>query len=190
VFVRACSLGLRSERVPGAEALRIRPATLAAYVYVALLVEVLLLALAATVVAIPVFLLLASLAAAAHPQLERPGLVAPLQDLARQLSHGRVLAALSAVFSVTFVVVFVNLYFLFQLGLWLAGAVPGLDPTPWEALLVPGRNFTLVLVAGTALAVEPFWLAALAVFVHKARSRETGEDLRLWFERLRARDAA
>jgi hypothetical protein len=42
-----------------------------------------------------------------------------------------------------------------------------------------------VVAAGAWLLVEPWWLASLAVHVHKQRSRATGEDLRLWFERLR-----
>jgi len=94
------------------------------------------------------------------------------------------------VFAVAVLIVFVNLYFVFQIGLWLAGAIPGVDPTPWETVLSPdNRSFLLVLVAGAVLAVEPFWVAALTVFVHKARSRDTGEDLRLWFERLRRQEA-
>jgi hypothetical protein len=32
--------------------------------------------------------------------------------------------------------------------------------------------------------VEPFWLAALAVYVQRADQRQTGEDLRLRFRRL------
>jgi hypothetical protein len=191
VYVRACGLGLRSEKAPGPAALRVSLTSFASYVYVALLVEVLFLALAVTVLAIPLLVVVAGLAAAAHPYFERPSLLAPIREVARPLAEGRILTALVFVFSAGLVVVLANLYFVFQLGLWLAGAVPGLDPTLWGRLLGPwNTNFLLVLLAGTILLVEPFWLAALTVFVHRARSRETGEDLRLWFERLRAREAA
>jgi hypothetical protein len=191
VYVRACGLGLRSDKAPGREALRVSLAAFASYVYLALLVEVLFLALALSVVAVPLLVLVAGLAAAAHPHFERPGLLAPLREVARPLAEGRVLTGLVFVFSVAFVAVLANLFFVFLLGLWLAGAIPGLDPTFWSALLSPASpDFLLVLLAGTILAVEPFWLAALTVLVHRARSRETGEDLRLWFERLRAREAA
>lgn len=190
VYVRAVGLGLRSERVPGSEALRLSTRGFAAYLYASLVIDVLFLALAPTLIAIPMLILFAGLAAAAHPQLERLGPIAPLREIARQLTEVRVLSALLFVFGVALVAAWVNLYFLFRLGLWLAGAVPGLDPTPWAAALGPSRSLVLVLLVGAVLAVEPFWLAALTVFVHKARSRETGEDLRLWFERLRTRDAA
>jgi hypothetical protein len=191
VYVRACGLGLRTDAAPGAEALRVRVPALLSYVYVALLVEVLFLALALSVIAVPLLVLAAGVAAATSPHCERPGLLAPLREVGSSLAEGRGLAGILFVFGVAFVAVLANLFFVFQLGLWLAGAVPGLDPTLWETLLSPGNgDFLLVLVAGTILIVEPFWLAALTVFVHRARSRETGEDLRLWFERLRRRDAA
>ncbi len=190
VYVRACGLALRSERLPGREALRVPLAALGSYVYVALLVEVLFFALAPIIVTIPLLVIAAGVAAAAHPEFDRLGPLAPLGALVRQLRSGRVLTALSFVFAVALVAAVLNLFFLFQLGLWLAGAVPGLDPTPWEAILRPSSSLVLVLLVGGVLAVEPFWLAALTVYVHKSRSRETGEDLRLWFERLRMQDVA
>jgi hypothetical protein len=191
VYVRACGLGLRSEDAPGPEALRIAPVALAGYVYLALMIEVLFFALAITGLAIPLLVVAAGVAAAAHPHIERPGLLAPLRAVAPPLAEGRALTGLVFVFAVAFVAALANLYFVFQLGRWLAGGVPGLDPAVWDTLLSPGNaRFVLVLVAGAILAVEPFWLAALTVLVHRARSRETGEDLRLRFERLRRREAA
>jgi hypothetical protein len=191
VFVRACGLGLREEAAPGRITLKVPPAAFADYVYVALLAEVLFYGGAPSLVAPPLAILLAGLAAASHPYFDRPGLLAPLRETCSGLVHGRVLAALLLVFAVALLIVFVNLYFVFQIGLWLAGAMPGVDPTPWEALLsADNRAFLLVLLAGAILAVEPFWIAALTVFAHKARSRDSGEDLRLWFERLKRRQAA
>lgn len=186
VYVRAVGLGLRSLTSPGREALRVPAAALLSYVYVALLVEVLTYALGFTFVAVPFFVLLSGLAAATSPLHERPGLIRPLRELARHASPALVVLGLLFVFGVAFLIAALNLYFVFQLGLWLAGGLPALDLTPWRGLLTFGTTrFSLVLWAGACLAVEPYWLSALVVHVHKVRSRQSGEDLRLWFARLR-----
>jgi hypothetical protein len=191
VFVRACWLGLRSETAADPVALRVPPGAFVAYAYLALLFETLFYASALTLVAAPLCVLAAGLAAAQLPFVERPGLVEPLRALARSFTQFRALLALQAVLALAFVVAAVNLYFLFQAGLWLAGGVPGLELGAWAQLLSLGNTrFVLVLLAGSSLAVEPFWLAALTVFVHRLRSRESGEDLRLWFLRLRREQAA
>ncbi|MCU0241190.1 MAG: hypothetical protein MUF51_02055 [Vicinamibacteria bacterium] len=44
--------------------------------------------------------------------------------------------------------------------------------------------FVYMIYAGSILLCEPFWLGALSVQVHKARARRSGDDLRLWFERV------
>jgi hypothetical protein len=188
-FVRAAWLGLRSERAPGKEALRVPIGSLLGYAYAALLFEALFFATAPTVVAIPLCVTGAGLAAANVSLSEPAGLVRPLRALAAAFGQGRVLFGLAFVFGVAFVVAMVNLHFLFQLGLWLAGGIPGLDLTAWATLLSFGNaRFVLALLAGSSLLVEPFWLAALTVYVYRLRARETGEDLRLWFARL-AREA-
>jgi hypothetical protein len=189
-FVRAAWLGLRSDDAPGWQALRVPAGSLLAYAYAALLIEALFFALAFTGLALPLCILAAGLAAAQVPLVERPGLVAPLREIARALVHGRALAGMLVVFLAALLAAFVNLYFAFQLGLWLAGAVPGFERGLWATLLsFENRRFVLALLAGTSLLVEPFWLAALTVYLHRLRSRESGEDLRLWFARLQ-RDAA
>ncbi len=190
VFVRALGLGLRSTGSPGTEALRVPAASFACYVYSALVVEVLFWALAWTGVAAPMLVVMAALAAATAPLCEQPGLVRPLREIARQMGHTRVVIGLTIVFAIALLVCFVNLMFVFDLGLWLAGAVPGFDPAAWTVLLsFANGRYTLALAAGALLAVEPFWLGAFVVLVHKARSRQSGEDLRLWFERLRGEAA-
>jgi hypothetical protein len=190
VYVRACGLGLRGT-APGRAVFRLGAAPFASYLYLALLLEAGFYATIWSVVLAPVCALLGALAAATFPLNERPGLIGPLRQLAR---HGRpagVLLGLLAVFVCGLLVVFVNLYFAFRFGLWLAGAVPGLDPGAWDARLSFGHpRFVLMLVAGAVLALEPYGLAAATVFVHKVRARGSGEDLRLWFERLRREDAA
>lgn len=184
-FVRAAWLGLRSEEAPGREALRVPAGSLLAYAYAALFFEALFFATGLTLVSIPVCILGAGLAAAHVPLSDRAGLFRPLVAVAQGFGQGRVLLGLVFVFGIAFVVAAVNLHFVFQLGLWLAGGLPGLDLTAWATLLSFGNTrFVLALLAGASLLVEPFWLAALTVYVYRLRSRESGEDLRLWFARL------
>lgn len=191
VYVRACGLGLRGT-APGRAAFRLGGAApFVSYLYLALLLEAGFYATLWSVVLAPVFALLAALAAATFPLNERPGLLGPLRQLVRHGRYPGVLLGLLAVFVLGLLFVFVNLYFAFRFGLWLAGAVPGLDPGAWNARLSFGHpRFVLMLVAGAVLALEPYGLAAATVYVHKVRARGSGEDLRLWFERLRREDAA
>ena len=85
----------------------------------------------------------------------------------------------------------INLGFLFHLGLWLARAIPGAELSGWDPLLsLNNPRFVLVLLFGAWGALEPAWLASWTSLVHRARSTETGEDLRLWLGRLRSEEAA
>jgi hypothetical protein len=85
----------------------------------------------------------------------------------------------------------VNLHVLFRAGLWLSGALPGVDPGEWSTWLQPGNTrYVLAVLAGAVLALEPYLLAAATVYVHKVGSRSSGEDLRLWLDRLRRSVAA
>lgn len=190
VFVRACRLGLRGQRA-GAAALRVGAAPFAGYLYTTVLIETLSWATAWTFVTVPALVLMAALAAATHPLIERPGLLEPLRQIFRHGTHALLLTALLAVMGWALVVAAVNLHVLFQAGVWLAGAVPGVDPGRWRTLL-HWRNarYVLAVGAGAVMALEPFLLAAATVYVHKVRSRSSGEDLRLWFERLRRAAAA
>jgi len=187
IFVRGCALRLRSHGVAGREALRLPAAGLFGYFYAALLIEVLFFATALTLIAIPAFVLLAGLAAATSTLTTRAGLVAPIREIVRRGTHAKVLLALLVVFATALVLSLVNLYFVFRIGLWLLGGIPGLDLTAWQGrLALTNPGLWLVLTAGASLLVEPYWLGALVVYVHKVQSRETGEDLRLWFDRLRS----
>jgi hypothetical protein len=190
VFVRACRLGLEGQR-PGLAALRVGALPFAGLLYLTVLVEALTWATAWTVVALPVCVLLSALAAGAAPFIERPGLLDPLRQLLRHGGRALVLVGLLFVMAWAVIVALVNLHVLFQAGVWLAGAVPGTDPGRWRALL-HWRNprYWLVLLAGALLLVEPYLLGAITVFVHKQRSRSSGEDLRLWLQRLRRSVAA
>lgn len=187
VFVRAVHLRLRTHEAPGAAALRVTAPSLACYVYAALAIEASCYATLFTLVSLPVAVMLAGLAAATTPLITRPSLIAPWRELLATMRGGLVLMGLLLVFAAAWLLASANLYFAFRLGLWIAGAVPGLDLSRWDALLSFGNfRFVLVLLTGGGLAVEPFWLAALTLYVHKLRARASGDDLRLWFDRLRS----
>lgn len=190
VFVRACALRLRGLADPGRAPLRLPAPGFLSYVYAALLTEVAFYLTCFTGVMVPFFALVAGLAAATFPQSEGAGLFRPFARIARQGSQALPLMGLLVVFAAAFALAAVNLFFVFQLGLWLAGGVAGADTTRWTGLLAASNpRFRFVVLAGAAVVVEPYWLAALVVYVHKLESRTTGEDLRLWFERLRSREA-
>jgi hypothetical protein len=189
VFARACLLYLRSGCDPGGQAWAVGLTPFLTQLYLTLLAEVLFLSLWVTAVVPPLSMVCAALAPAVATQAERPGLWKPLRDLGQSLSGLGTLLGLLMVFAVAFLIGFANLGFAFQAGLWLAGALPGLDLVPWVQRFGFSTRFLLLLWAGTCLLVQPFWLAAHVVYSHQLRARETGEDLRAWFERLR-RDAA
>lgn len=186
VFARACSQRLRSLETPGKEALRLPAAALASYACAALAIEAAFWATALAVVTVPALALVAGLAAVTSPRLDGPGLLRPFALVAQGAGRVGPLLGLLAVFGVAFLLAALNLFVLVQVGLWLAGGVASFDVARWQGVLgVSNPRLLLVVAAGAWLLVEPWWLASLAVHVHKQRSRATGEDLRLWFERLR-----
>lgn len=193
VWVQACRLALQSGARPGREALRLPPARFLNALYVVLLSEVLFAATAWTMVTAPALVLLSGLAYVAALRTDRPGLIQPLLEAGRLAAHLRVVVALLFTYAIALLVAFVNVYLAFRGVLWAASALGDPGVPRWEHLF---RSFPLVAVlpaeplvgllcaAGAALAVEPFWLASLAVFAHRERLRDSGEDLRLRFRQL------
>jgi hypothetical protein len=191
VFARACLLSLRTGRDPGREAWSVGLTPFLTQLYLNLLSRVLFLSLWITVVVPPLAMICAALAPAVAAGAERPSLFKPLRVRAESLAGLGTLLALFGVFVIAFLIALANLAFLFHAGLWLAGAAPGLDLVPWvQRLSLLSPRFWLLVWAGTCLLVQPFWLSAHVVYVHKLRARETGEDLRAWLERLRRPEAA
>jgi hypothetical protein len=192
VFVRACVLGLQARaRVPARLVLRLPVAAFIGYAYAALVWSGLFQAMAWTVVLVPILALGSGLTAATAPlageAARRPGPLASLGLALRAAPRPMVGVALAAIFALACGVAFVNLLVLFELGLWLAGGIPGLDLAAWSlALGLGNRHFLLLVLAGAVTVVEPFWLAALVVAVRAARARESGEDLFARFAELRA----
>lgn len=190
VFVRACSLGLRGVR-PGRAAFRVGATQLAGYLYATALIETAFWATAWTFVTVPVLVLMAALGAATHPLIERAGLLEPLRQIFRHGRHAVLLMGLLVVMGWAYIVAAVNLHVMFQAGVWLMGAIPGTDPGRWSTLLdVHHSRYVLAVLAGAVMALEPYLLAAATVYVQKVRSSSSGEDLRLWLERVRQEAAA
>jgi hypothetical protein len=186
-FARACTRSLAGVEPAARTTLRLPVGSLVAYAYVALAIEAAFYASALIVIGLPALAILAGLAAASSPLVERPSLVRPFAVLSTSGTRVGPLVGLALVFSAAFLLVAVNGLLLVQAGLWLAGGVAGFDVVRWQGLLGSSNpRFLLVLAAGSWLAVEPWWLAAFVVYVQSLRARSSGEDLRSWFERLRS----
>lgn len=190
VFANACRQSLLGTLRGWTSVLRLGPAGLLSYFYAALAIEAFFYATCLSGVAVPVLGLGAGLAAATLPFAERPGLLRPFAVVSASAAQPRTLLALLLAFAAAFVLAAVNLFVLSQAALWLAHGVAGLGLARWSGLLsLRYPRFACVLAACSWLVLEPWWLASLVVYVHKLRSRATGEDLRLWFERLREGEA-
>ena len=184
VYFAACRGTLAAGRTKGAW--RIGAAELLTLAYTTLFSEILFFGLAWTVAALPLLLLLPGLAAATAHRVRSPGLLRPWQELAPFLLRPRLLLALLTTFGLALLLAWFNLGQGLQLLLWLAEAAAGGDLPYWQYLLrtSPFLVFTefapnLICVLGAGLIVEPFWLAALAAYVHRLQLKTTGDDLRL-----------
>ena len=194
VYVRACLLALQSGSGAGREAFRVPAAQLVNSIYAALVCEVLFAVTAWMFVSVPVLAVPTGLVYVAALRTERPGLVRPLVEIGRLMAGLRAMLGLVATFAVALPIAFINFYVALRLGLWAASSLGGDSLARWTHLLrpiypmiefIPGEPLTaLICTAGSFLIIEPFWLAALTVYVHRARLRQNGEDLRLRFRVL------
>jgi hypothetical protein len=194
VYVRAQLLGLQSGGSVGREAFKVPAAQLVTTLYLALLTEVCFALSAWMVFTVPLMAIPAGLGYVAAARMDRPGLFRPIGEIVRLLAGLKALLVLAFAFTLSLGAVFVNVYMAFRLGLWAADALGGDGIARWEHLLrpihpmlgiLPAEPLVLVICgAATFLIVEPFWLGALTVYVHRAGQRQTGEDLRLRFRML------
>jgi hypothetical protein len=186
-FARACTRDLGAGDEAGRGRLRVPAGAFAAYAGAALAVEAAFYATALAVVTVPALALVAGLLAATSPLVERPSLLRAFSAVSASAGRAGPLVGLVLVFGAAFLLAALNLLVLVGAGLWLAGGVAGFEVARWQGVLgAANPRFLLVAAAGGWLLVEPWWLAALVVYVHSLRARSTGEDLRLWFERLRS----
>jgi hypothetical protein len=186
VYARACRLALARGSVPGAEALRVRPAALACYVLTASTAMLAGYVSIFTILGFVVAVMFSGLAIGTMELNERVSVTKPFALLFRYAKRVGVPIALVCVFFCAMMVALVNLGAAFALGQWLAGALGGFDAPNWQVLFSGGnRRFVLMLFAGAIVIVEPFWIAAHVIFVRKAGAEESGDDLRTWFDELR-----
>jgi hypothetical protein len=186
IYMRALNLRMQTGSNPGLSALRVPIVRLLGYVYTAALIEVLVWSLCWSIVILPIGVVLSGLAAATTPLIERLSLTTPIRAVLKHATVYSTLTIMVPVYGVALFLAAINLYFVFHFGLWLAGGFIGAEAVRWQGLMsLANRRFCLALLVGGWLAVEPFWLASLAIFVLKMRARASGEDLRLWFARIR-----
>jgi hypothetical protein len=186
VYARACRLASNSGASPGREALRLSLPALLAFLITSAATELLYYALALTVVAIPVVAVVRGLATGTYELNDTPGVLKPFRLIAQRGRELKIAVAIVLVFIVAFVVAWVNVAGSFGAGIFLADAA-GAAAARWSRLFTFGnRRFVLMTIAGAAMAVQPFWIAANVMLVRKAGVEETGEDLRAWFSALRS----
>jgi hypothetical protein len=187
VFARAVRLADASGTTPGRAAWRVSPAAFASYLFTSSFAEALLYMTAVTVLAIPFVTVLGGLAIGTMERNERPSVRGSLRLIARHARNGGILAAMTLVFICALAVAVVNVIFFTWLGLWLAGSALPFDAARWGFLLGAGnRRFWLFVFAAAFMTIEPFWIAANVILVRRAGVAESGDDLRIWFEELRA----
>lgn len=188
IYARAINLAAASERTPGREALRVPLASLVSYLFTASLAAAFFYAMWFTIIGIPLAVMVGGLAIGTMPLNDRAGIIAPLKRIARYAREAKTLTALTCVFAFALIVAMINISAAFAIGLWLVHGFGGFDSSRWQVLLNFGTmRFTLLLIAGSIIAVEPFWVAANVILVRKAGAEETGEELRLWFRELAGR---
>lgn len=194
VYVRACFMAQHSTRSSGLEPLRVNRAEILTYFFTALTLEVLFYILFITFVCTPFLIILMGLAVATAYGQENIELVSPFRNVLKFVSQPRVLLINLLFLSIAALVTWVNLYMLVRFCLWTISSMGGAEISTLEYLFRPDtyigivpmeRISRLLLLAGASLAIEPFWLATHALFVHKHRARDKGDDLRNWHASLR-----
>jgi len=194
VYIRACFMAQQSARPPGLEPLRLRSGETLVFLYTALLIEVGFHCLFLTFIFIPFFLVFGGIAAATSYGQEKAALFQPFKHILRVAAHPRVLLVNLFFMCSASAITWINLFFALRLAAGLAASLNAGDAALWNHLLRPNPSFELVpaealpsllVLAGAALAIEPIWLAANVVFIHKLRARDTGDDLRQWHRSIR-----
>ena len=187
VFARACRIG---DGARLRDSMRVPLAALLDFVIISLLMEILIWIASFTIVAPVLATIVTGVAIGAIEQFRRPGVIEPLRVVSRHLRHTRVLIGIFLTMLTGAIVALANLYFAFRLLLMIAGAFSLLDLQVWSGLLSPANGHFVSLVgAGAILAAEPFWICANVVFVRRAGSAQSGEDLTLWFQQLREQNS-
>ncbi|MFP5245291.1 MAG: hypothetical protein ACLGH0_01260 [Thermoanaerobaculia bacterium] len=186
VYARAVRLAVARGQSPGREAWRVPPSAVASYILTASTAMLFGYISLFTVLGFVVAVMFAGIAIGTFELNDRVSLTRPFSLIVQYSKHVRIPFAFVFVFFVALLVALVNLAAAFQLGTWLASAIGGFDAPHWQVLFGgANRRFTLILVAGALVLVEPFWIAAHVIYIRKAGAEASGDDLRGWFEELR-----
>jgi hypothetical protein len=113
--------------------------------------------------------------------------VAQRADRFRLLGQASVivpLLAIGAMFLAVLAVLTVNLWFLGQALVWLAGPVLDTAALAQAGMAASGPLSWLLAAACASAIMEPAWTAALTALALRGCARRTGEDLRAALERL------
>lgn len=203
VFVRACRFARGDSEGLGMAPFKVPLSDFIPYVYTALIIElafyfsVIISIIPPLIVVVPFPVMFAGVAAAASQGIAGPKVIrAPLEVL-KIASNWKPLLGSTLLFTLIIFFVYINFFALILLLLYLSAPLFGEDFPRWQYMFEPlWGNFPLVpkhglvlglMLIGTILIIEPFWLAANVELVQIARARRSGEDLRLWFNQLKSR---
>jgi hypothetical protein len=186
VFARAIRLVDAGGTTPGREALRVRPAVFADYVFAATFAEVISAITTITIFGPLLCTMLSGLAIGTAELNASPSIAEPFRNIGRMGKQMKITVALMLVFVCAFAVALINVAAAFAFGLWLLGGSGWIDAQRWDILFsFNNRRFVLTSIGCALLTLEPFWIAAHVTLVRKAGAAQSGDDLRVWFEELR-----
>ncbi len=208
VYARACHHAQNALHGSQLDPLKVPLSDLIPYMYAALINELFFYATLFTMLMPPLFIIYGGLAAATSTGTGGPKLLDAVLSPFKALRVWKALLINSLVFPLCVFLAFINLYILIILLLWAFGSLLGSDLPRWEYIIqhmpnlphpqkgdslmdilrkfVPDLPLTFWLIGvGAWMIVEPFWLAANVALIQKARTRKSGEDLRIWFQDLK-----
>lgn len=197
VFVRACRIAQHDGASTGLEPFKVPLNDFLPYLYTSLLIEFFFY-LSIVMFAWPLAIVFAGIAAAASQGIGGPKVFRAPMDILAIAGNWKPLLGSTLVFTLSLLFVFINLNVLVKLLLFLGAPLIGESLPRWEYIFAPmWENVPLpkhgivtgLMSVATVLVVEPFWLAANVELVQIARSRRSGDDMRLWFKNLSASNA-
>lgn len=189
IFARACRLQQSAVLDIGNAPLRLPLLSVTIALYTGAFFALLSVVLTLSVVPLALTAIFSALAVATAELNERASLLEPFRVIARHSRSARALAGVFFTMCAALIMACINIYAAFQIAVWAAGGVIGLDVVRWTALLSPStRLFALLVLAGALAALEPFWIAAHVIYVGRLRAHRSGEDLQQWLDAIRAAD--
>jgi hypothetical protein len=171
------------------ELLQLPAAQLASAIYAGAAVELLFWLTLPTIV-IPLVLAIAAVVAQASARPDARDLLSPIAETTRGMTSLWTLFKIGFVGLLALLLAVLNLNVFCGALVWLAGGIAGLDlPALAATLSFDNDLYSLLLLTGATLLIEPFWLGMIALHADAGRSEKSGEDLRRRFAALARREA-